>query len=219
MSSPADGALLLALDTGSPVVSVAVGARGRVLAERAVDIARSAELLLEMVDEALAAAGAGPRDLGGVIALRGPGSFTGLRIGLATALGLHDALGIPAAAVPTHLALAAAAPPGSPRIAAAVDALRDEWFVETFAGGEPPRSFGPPALLPADALGRLDADCLIGFGVEALQLPATAPARRAPPPLAPAALALAWRDAARWSPDELVHPLYLREPATTPPHR
>jgi tRNA threonylcarbamoyladenosine biosynthesis protein TsaB len=219
MSTPADGALLLALDTGSPVVSVAVGARGRVLAERAVDIARSAELLLEMIDQTLAAAGAGPRDLGGVIALRGPGSFTGLRVGLATALGLHDALGIAAAALPTHLALAAAAPAAASRIAAAVDALRGEWFVETFAGGDPPRSLAPPAPVAAAALGNLDVDCLIGFGLGAVELPDTAPARLTPPPLAPAALALAWRGAARWSADELVHPLYLREPATTPPRR
>lgn len=214
---PPDDALLLALDTGSPVVSVAVGVNGRVLAERSVEIARSAEDLIAMVDDALTAAGAAPRDLGGVVALRGPGSFTGLRIGLATALGLHDALAIPAAAVPTHLALATAAPADDARVAAAVDALRGEWFVQTFASGA--RPLGPPEIIAAASLERLEADCLIGFGLDRLGFADGGPPRRTPPPLAPAALELAWRGALEWSADDLVHPLYLREPATTPPKR
>lgn len=219
MTAPADDALLLALDTGSPVVSVALGSRGEVLVERSIDIARSAEILLEMVDNALREIGAVPRDLGGVVALRGPGSFTGLRIGLSMALGLHDALRLPAAAPPTHLALAAAAPAGVPRIDALVDALRGEWFVERFAGGEPPRSLAPPAIVAAAALRELDGDCVIGFGAESLDLGDAAARRITPPPLAAAALGLAWRGALRWSADDLVQPLYLREPATTPSRR
>ena len=74
-------------------------------------IERSSAALLGLVDEALAAAGLGPRQLAGVIALRGPGSFTGLRVGLATALGLHESLGIAAGVYPTHLVLAMLAPP------------------------------------------------------------------------------------------------------------
>jgi tRNA threonylcarbamoyladenosine biosynthesis protein TsaB len=219
MTAPADDALLLALDTGSPVVSVALGRGGKVLVERSIDIARSAEILLELVDDALREIGAGPRDLGGVVALRGPGSFTGLRIGLSMALGLHDALRIPAAAPPTHLALAAAAPAGVRRIDALVDALRGEWFVERFAAGAPPRSLGPPEILAAAALRELDGDCAIGFGAVAFGPGGAGTRRVTPPPLAAAALALAWQGALRWSADDLVHPLYLREPATTPPRR
>ena len=217
MRAPADDALLLALDTGSPVVSVAVGRSGRVMAQRSVEIARSAEDLIAMVDDALAAAGAAPRDLGGVVALRGPGSFTGLRIGLATALGLHDALAIPAAAVPTHHALAAAAPPEAERVIAAVDALRGEWFVQPFAAGA--RPLGPPEIVATAGLERLDAACLIGFGLDRLAFADGGPMRHTPPPLAPAALALAWHGEIEWSANDLVHPLYLREPATTPPKR
>src|SRR5688500_20042893 len=107
---PPAGGALLALDTGSPLVSVAVGRPGEVAAERAVAIERSAAALLAPVDEALAAAGLAPRQLAGVIALRGPGSFTGLRVGLATALGLREAVGIAAGVYPTQLVLDTLAP-------------------------------------------------------------------------------------------------------------
>ena len=62
-----------------------------------------------MVQEVLTEAGVGVRDLGGIAVLRGPGSFTGLRIGLATVLGLHQALGVPATAIPSLPVLAASA--------------------------------------------------------------------------------------------------------------
>ena len=134
--SPTMPPLLLALDTGSPQVSVALGRGSQVLAERSVEIDRSSGRLLEMIAEVLAEAGAKPADLGGVLALQGPGSFTGLRIGLATALGLHQALGVPATAISTLRVLAArAAEPGT--IVAAVDALRGEWSAQAFRGGEP----------------------------------------------------------------------------------
>ena len=100
--------LILALDAASPTVSVAVADRQRVLSERSVEIARSSKLLLELAQEALTEAGATVRDATGFVALAGPGSFTGLRVGLATVLGLHQALGTPAVALPTLDALAAA---------------------------------------------------------------------------------------------------------------
>ncbi len=97
------------MDTASPTVSVAVGRGGEALAVRSVELRRSSEALLRLVDEALEEAGAGLRDLDGILALRGPGSFTGLRVGLATAFGLHQALGTPATAVPTLEVLVSAA--------------------------------------------------------------------------------------------------------------
>jgi tRNA threonylcarbamoyl adenosine modification protein YeaZ len=147
------GGLLLALDSGSPVVSVAVGRGGVVLAERAVALERSSTQLLALVAEALAAAGARPADLDGVVALAGPGSFTGLRVGLATALGLYQGLGVRAQALPTLTALAAAsaAPPGS-LVIAAVDALRGEWSAQAFRAGPLPVPLGEMALVPAAGL-------------------------------------------------------------------
>ncbi|HLX10366.1 MAG TPA: tRNA (adenosine(37)-N6)-threonylcarbamoyltransferase complex dimerization subunit type 1 TsaB [Thermoanaerobaculia bacterium] len=150
------GGLVLALDAGSPVVSVAVGRGGAVLATRAVALQRSSTQLLALVAETLAAAGARPADLDGVVALAGPGSFTGLRVGLATALGLHQGLGVRAQALPTLAALAAAsaAPPGS-LVIAAVDALRGDWAAQAFqVGGPLPVPLGEMALVPAAELPR-----------------------------------------------------------------
>jgi len=207
--------LLLALDTGSPQVSVALGRNGQVLAERAVEIERSSGRLLEMIGEVLAAAGAKPADLGGVLALQGPGSFTGLRIGLATTLGLHQALGVPATAIPTLGVLAARAG-GENVVVAAVDALRGEWSAQAFRAGEPLSGMELvhgsvlPSLVPG-------ITAVTGFGVSRLaELPDWPAEIRLIEggPLAATALRLA---PAQWDSGLLPHPLYSRPPAITQP--
>src|SRR6267143_4015023 len=87
--------------------------------------------LLEDVDALLRQGGAHPRDLGALVVGIGPGSFTGVRIGLAAARGLALALDLPGAGVSTLDALAAGAPGALP----VVDARRREIF--TIAGGAP----------------------------------------------------------------------------------
>jgi len=181
-------ASVLALDAGSPTVSVALvrdgegGGNGPSLAERSIEIGRSSRRLLGMIDEVLAEAGLRPGELGGLVALAGPGSFTGLRIGLATVLGLHQATGVPAVAVPTLEVLALAgsqtpSPDGDPprRVVAAVDVLRGEWAAQEYRpaeGGGPPVATGAAERVPAGALAaRLAGDTpvrAIGFGIEGL---------------------------------------------------
>lgn len=216
---------LLALDCGSPLVSVAVGLGEEVLAARSVEIARSSERLLAMIDEALAEAGTRLADLAGVVALAGPGSFTGLRVGLATALGFHQALGLPAAALPTFEALAVAVPAGDGLLVAAVDALRGEWFTQDFAGS-PPLPLAPPRLRrPAEIveLVALAPARLVGFGVGALAASPGWPAATAlvePGALAPAALRRAAEPGQApldWDAAALTRPLYLRPPSVTLP--
>ncbi|HLY13080.1 MAG TPA: tRNA (adenosine(37)-N6)-threonylcarbamoyltransferase complex dimerization subunit type 1 TsaB [Candidatus Limnocylindrales bacterium] len=68
---------------------------------------RHGEELLAAIDGLLTAAGLRPADLGGIVVGTGPGAFTGLRVGLATAKGLAHALGVPIIGVPTGLALMA----------------------------------------------------------------------------------------------------------------
>src|SRR5947199_2877688 len=134
---------LLILDTGSPLVSVALARGGAVVAARSVAIERSSTRLLEMVREVLEEAGIEMRGLGGIAVLRGPGSFTGVRIGLATVLGFHQALGLPVATPTSFQALAAAADAEAPPpaiIIAAVDALRGEWSAQAFAPGPVPQA-------------------------------------------------------------------------------
>jgi len=170
--------LILALDAGSPVISAAVGVGGEVLAARAVALERSSTQLLALVAEVLAAAAARPADLAGLVALAGPGSFTGLRVGLATALGLAQGLGVPALALPSLAAMAAAsgAPPGT-LVIAAVDALRGEWSAQAFRAGPVPCPLGEMVLAPAgELLRRLAPGPATGWiGAETLETPKNPP--------------------------------------------
>jgi tRNA threonylcarbamoyladenosine biosynthesis protein TsaB len=217
---------ILVLDSGSPRVSVALGHHGAVITERSAEVARSSTFLLRMIDEVLAEAGLAPADLAGVAALAGPGSFTGLRIGLATALGLHQALNIAATALPTLTALAAQLAADSPAdspanrpIIAAVDVLRGEWAVQTWEGG----LSGPLEILAEPDLARRAGDTfavIVGFGVRRLAaLPGwpAAAVLHEPGALAPAALRRLPEDLAAWDPGRLTAPIYGRPPAVTIP--
>jgi tRNA threonylcarbamoyladenosine biosynthesis protein TsaB len=113
--------LILAFDTATDVATSALVSDGEVLGERT----SRAVTVLEDVDALLRQAGAHTRELEGIAVGIGPGSFTGVRIGLATARGLALALGVPVAGVSTLAALAAGAPGALP----VVDARRGEVFV------------------------------------------------------------------------------------------
>lgn len=126
--------LTLAFDTATEVATSALVDDGEVLGERA----SRATSLLEDVDALLRQGGASPGDLDVLAVGIGPGSFTGVRIGLATACGLALALDLPAAGVSTLAALAAGAPGTVP----VIDAKRREVF--TLVDGE------PRVLAPAD---------------------------------------------------------------------
>lgn len=223
-----DSAPILVLDTASPVVSVAVGIADAVLAVRRLELRRSSEKLLDAVDAVLADADVVLEDLRGVAALRGPGSFTGLRVGLGTALGWHQALDLPATGLDGHEVLAMAATrfgvqPGD-EVTAAVDALRGAWCVRTFRirSSGLPEANGVRRLVKSAELVRVlraTGRPVIGFGVEALE-EFDAPADGdddlellAAPPLAPVGLELAAH--LDWDPGLLVQPIYFREPAVS----
>ena len=119
--------LTLAFDTATSVATAALVRDGEVLGERFSGAVR----VLEEADELLRAAGAEQGELTGLVVGTGPGSFTGLRLGLAAARGLGFALDLPVAGVSTLAALAAGAPGALP----VVDAGRREVF--TLAESEP----------------------------------------------------------------------------------
>ena len=100
--------MLLAIDTSTSAVTCAVlSPDGAVLAERtAIDPRGTTELLAPLVAEALAAAGATPADVTLVATGTGPGPFTGLRVGVVTALTFAHAREVPVLGVPSHDALA-----------------------------------------------------------------------------------------------------------------
>jgi tRNA threonylcarbamoyladenosine biosynthesis protein TsaB len=130
--------LTLAFDTATSVATSALVRDGELLGERtsrAVRVLADAEELLERV-------GAEPRELSRLVVGTGPGSFTGVRIGLAAARTLAFALDLPLAGVSTLDALAAGAPGAVP----VVDAGRREVF--TLVDGSP--VVIAPAELPVD---------------------------------------------------------------------
>jgi tRNA threonylcarbamoyladenosine biosynthesis protein TsaB len=92
---------ILAVDTASSVLSLALGTDDGVWSAAADAGLRHSEMLMDLVDGLTKHAGLSPRDLGGAACMKGPGSFTGLRIGFSAVKGLALALGIPFAAVPT----------------------------------------------------------------------------------------------------------------------
>lgn len=135
------------------------------LAERAERESRSHTVSLpRLVERTLADAGLQVGDVQGLAVSIGPGSFTGLRIGLAFAKGLAYAGRVPLAAVSTleALAWAADAPPGV-RICAALDARKQEVYAALFeATCDGPRRLGADVALRPAALARLlDAPCVL----------------------------------------------------------
>ena len=119
--------LILAFDTATDVATVALVRDGEVLGERR---SRAARVLRE-IEELLQKAGLQADDVDAIAVGTGPGSYTGLRMGLVTARTLAVSLGVPVAGVSTLHALAAGAPGAVP----VIDARRREVF--TLAEGEP----------------------------------------------------------------------------------
>jgi tRNA threonylcarbamoyladenosine biosynthesis protein TsaB len=123
--------LVLAIDTSTLVSSVAVLRGGDVLAQRDDGVDLHSERLIELIDGALSDAGLALADVDAIAIGAGPGSFTGLRIGMATAKGLCFSTGKPLWAVSSLAALAldGAAALDLPAIVVAVlDARRHEIY-------------------------------------------------------------------------------------------
>jgi len=134
--------LILSLDTATDIATACVWRDGDALAESATR-ARSvaAQRVLADVDRLMDEAGVVPADLDMVVAGTGPGTFTGLRIGLAAARALGFALGIPVKGVSTLDALLA----GEGVEVACVDARRGEVFAA--GAGLEPQAVAPEALV------------------------------------------------------------------------
>ena len=155
---------VLGIDSATPMMSVAVLDDARVLAESAGAIARRGADLLVVIDEACRAAGVSPRELDAVAIGAGPGSFTGLRIGMATAKGIAFAAGRPLWAVSSLAALARAAAVDGV-VVAALDARRGEIYAGAYrcAAGRVEALGDERVMAPGELRAfAVDAACFVG---------------------------------------------------------
>jgi len=129
---------LIAFETATEACSVALWNDGEVLERFAIAPRRHAELALPWVDALLAEAGIGRRQLDAVAVGRGPGAFTGVRLGIALAQGIALGLERPVVAVSTLKVLAAGTLAGAGgsdegrRIVSAIDARMGEIYVASW---------------------------------------------------------------------------------------
>lgn len=211
------GLNLLALDAALAACSAAVWRDGAVVARRLETPGRGhAERLVPMIDEVMAESGLPYGRLDALAVTVGPGTFTGVRIGLATARGLALALGRPLVGITTFATIAAAVADGGP-FAVVLGAGREHLYVQAFDRTHRPA--GDPALMVrADARSALAPGLrLVGDAAPALASEHPEGGWTAGPPALPDAAVLAALVAARHAagdpwPDHPPSPLYLRPP-------
>jgi tRNA threonylcarbamoyladenosine biosynthesis protein TsaB len=131
----------LAIETSGRTGSVALVRDGVVLAEPTFEHGlKNAAAILPMIDRLCRDAGIGPKDLAELYLSIGPGSFTGLRIGVTLAKTMTLMTGVKIVAVPTVNVLAANAPADAKHVVIVLDAKREQIFTARFDGdavGEP----------------------------------------------------------------------------------
>lgn len=203
--------LLLALDTATPAVTVALHDGSSVVAASSqVDARRHGELLLPAVDRVLAEAGRRLDAVTGIVVGVGPGPYTGLRVGLMTADTFGLALGVPVHGVCTLDGLAYESGIEGGPFVVATDARRKEVYWARYAD---PRTRLTEAAVdrPADIADEVAGLPAVGAG--AVLYPETFPDARAPEHVSAASLAaLAAERLAAGEELAAPRPLYLRRP-------
>ncbi len=215
---------ILAFETTEKIPTVAVAIdHGLLASDRGDSALRSAQSLAPLTKKLLASVEWRPQDVDLVAVSVGPGSFTGLRVGVVAAKMFAYAAGAEVLGIDTLATIAAAAPPGEGALWAAVDAQRGQWVVRQFgrSGSGCPQPLGPAALVDAEEwLAELPPDSVV-TGPVLRKVMARLPASvRTPPPedWAPTArhvAALAARDYAAGRRDDLwtLAPRYSRPSA------
>jgi tRNA threonylcarbamoyladenosine biosynthesis protein TsaB len=129
--------MLLSLNTCGNTASVALGVadknEGRIVATAELAVRTYSARLIPEIASLLESKYATLRDVEAIVVVKGPGSFTGIRVGLSTAKGLAEGAGIPVIAI-SRLALLANAS-GLPHVLAAIDAGRGEYYVGEYRNG------------------------------------------------------------------------------------
>lgn len=165
---------VLGIDTATWTASVGVTDGADTLAERSqpIDGGSHATTLLPMIDAVLDTAGLALSDLELLAVSVGPGSFTGLRIGLSVVKGFSLAAGLPIVGVPTLEAFARAAGKRAGLVCPVLDARKKEVYAAAFEwkGDALERVYEEAVLSPQRFAARLSAPCtLIGDAVDAYE--------------------------------------------------
>ena len=185
---------IFAFDTATSVATCSLVREG----EPGDEVRTQARQVLRAADELLRAAGIAPSELDGVVVGTGPGSFTGMRIGLATAQGLALGLGVPVAGVSTLHAFAGGRP--------VIDARRGEVFTDG-------PSVARPEKLDVEGM-RLVGDGAVRYREIFEANGADVPASDDPVHLPASHRLVAF--ARRFGAADELEPLYLRLPDATP---
>ena len=208
---------VLAVETSTLAGGAALLDGGLVVGEYTLDVSLThSERLMVAIDRLLTDASWMVRDLEGLAVSVGPGSFTGLRIGLSTVKGLALALAIPIAAVPTLDAMATLLPFAALPVCPVLDARKREVYASLYRwdGASMRREWDYLALAPADLARRLDEPVIV-LGEAADQVDSPYARRIRPPRRGPSPAAVGFLGYSRLAmgdtiaPADLV-PIYLR---------
>jgi tRNA threonylcarbamoyladenosine biosynthesis protein TsaB len=202
---------VLAIDTASDC-AVAIGRDGAVIAEEHRRIARGhAEVLLPMIEGTLHRAGLAYGDLDLIAAAVGPGSFTGLRTGLAAARGLALALGRPTIGITSFESLAYRLKGRGRPILVALETKRADFYVQAFdAAGA---AMTEPLVLMVDEIAAVAPPNPLVAGDAAHRIEGVGEPVEIPVADAVAVATLAAARYSRTMTSELLRPLYLAPPA------
>jgi tRNA threonylcarbamoyladenosine biosynthesis protein TsaB len=218
--------LILAIDTALDACAAGVldTEAGRFLAQESEGMKRGhAEALMPLIARVMKEAGVGFDALGRIAATTGPGSFTGLRVGLSAARGIALAAAKPVVGVTTLTAYAApvVSEHGEHPVIAAIDARHDHVYLQVVSGDG--GSLVAPRVAPmqeALAASRFGAPHLVGnaAGIIAERWPKDAPSPfKVEPRPAPDIIWVAWLAAAVDPAVATPRPFYLRAPDAKPP--
>jgi len=215
---------ILAMDTATAGCSVALWRGDDIGARRSQAMARGqSEALLPMIQDVLAEAGLTAMDLDLIAVTRGPGAFTGLRIGLSAARAMALAAGVPCLGVDTTDVIARGVDgsliPGE--LLVVLDTKRSDFYAQKFSCRHealaPPVAVSPGGLAELVGPGSVDAPLMVvGDATDAalhILSDAKIAAQAAPAPGLPDAVHLAAIAALRWQPGQVLSPpmpLYLR---------
>jgi tRNA threonylcarbamoyladenosine biosynthesis protein TsaB len=217
--------LILAIDTALDACAAGVldTDAGHLIAQESLPMKRGhAEALMPLIARVMKASGIPFAALDRIVVTTGPGSFTGLRVGLSAARGIALAAGKPAVGVTTLTAYAAAmvSESGQHPIISAIDARHDQVYFQVVSGDA--GSLLRPRLAPVEeALGaaRFGAPLLVGNAAHILaeRWPASAlPPVQINPQPAPDIAWVAWLGAAVDPDNAPARPYYLRAPDAKP---